>query len=79
MLLRGRRTSAANRRSFPLSETGWFVSPAWYAASHNSGRTLSASWAAPARTFSGSARFCIRWPPYRPDTRDRDIYGNYAG
>lgn len=53
MLLRGRRTSAASRRSFPLSATNWFVSPALCAASHNSGRTLSASWVAPARTFSG--------------------------
>ncbi len=53
MLLRVPRISAASRRSFPLSATDWFVSPALCAASHNSGRILSASWAAPARTFSG--------------------------
>ena len=53
MSLRVRRISAASRRSFPLSATGWSVSPALYAAFHNSGRTLSTSWAAPARTFSG--------------------------
>lgn len=53
MLLRGRRTSAASRRSFPLSVTDWFVSPTLDAVYHNSDRTLSASRAAPARTFSG--------------------------
>ena len=53
MLLRVHRISAASRRSFLLSATGWSVPPALCAAFHNSGRTLSASWAAPARTFSG--------------------------
>lgn len=53
MSLRARRMSAASRRSFLLSVTGWSVSPALCSASHDSGRTLSASWAAPARTFSG--------------------------
>lgn len=51
-LLQGRHILAASRRSFPLSASGWSVSPVWYGASRNSVRIPSASPAAPARTFS---------------------------
>lgn len=79
MLLRIHRTSAASRRCCPPLASGWSVCPVWCAASRSSARTLSASSAAPARTFSGSAHACNRWPPYRPDRRDRDSYGAVAG